>query len=141
MKLMPVIPQFHGKKVSVVLAQGGGTSPRRCEVIVGTAHWRAGRWWLDRSPAPEIPIPKELLSRVRRVAPELRGILGEPELCIVWPAGCLEESEAPSAPERAAACARRGRTLFSPSRDKKVLVTLPTTRSREHPTDKLLRMV
>jgi hypothetical protein len=103
MKMMPVIPQFHGKKISVLLAQDGGTSPRRCEVLVGTAHWRAGRLWLDCGPARGIPIPKELLSRVRRVAPELRGILGEPEFYILWKAGGLEESDAPPAPERAAA--------------------------------------
>jgi len=138
---MPVVPQFHGKKFSVILERDEGVSPRRCEVVIGTAHWSAGSWWLDRGPDSEFPMAEEMLSRVRRVAPELRGILGDPEYSIVLNAGGWAEVNAPTRPERAGGCAECAGTASRPAGDRLVVVPLPTKESQEHPTDKLLRMV
>jgi hypothetical protein len=138
---MPIVPQFHGKKFRIVLAQDEGVSPRQCEVVNGTAHWRGGCLWLDCDAGPEISIAEETLSRVRRVAPELRGILGDPEYSIVLNAGDCAEVNAPTRPERAGAGAELASTVSSPAGNSMGVMAFPTKNSQEHPTDKLLRMV
>ncbi len=138
---MPIVPQFHGKKFSIVLTRDEEDALHQAEVLMGTAHWRAGRLWLECAGAAEIPIPDELLSRVRRVAPELRGILGDPEYSIVLNAGDCAEVNAPARPERAGACVELASTVSSPAGNSIGVMAFPTKSSQEHPTDKLLRMV
>ena len=73
---MPIVQALDGKKLSLILAQPKCVSVFDCAVLTGIARWRGGHLFLDRGRHfLDLQVPDEVVSRIQRIAPELRGIL------------------------------------------------------------------